>query len=116
MKYRLKIVLIIGLFCPPVNAAEDHLTPFVIHRAGTDISVKIDGILNEPIWNDRQKRGDMVVIEPDTLADPVNKTETYLFHTDNGLYVGVVSHQDPDTLLARLSSRDSFVERDHAGY
>jgi len=48
-------------------------------------------------------------------AVPVNKTETYLFYTDNGLYGGGVSHQDPDTLLARLSSRDSFVERDHAG-
>ncbi|MFT4799575.1 MAG: hypothetical protein ACI9W1_003014 [Candidatus Azotimanducaceae bacterium] len=112
MKYRLSTVLILGLLSAPVNATDDQLTPFVMHRAGADISVKIDGNLDEPIWSDRQKRGNMVVIEPDTLADPVNETETYFFYTDNGLYVGVVSHQDPDTLLARLSSRDKFIRRD----
>ena len=105
------LIPVLNLLC--VSTMASSLPAFTIHRAEADVAVKIDGNLNEAIWTERLNRGhDMVVIEPDTLAEPSRETETYFFYTDDGLYVGVVNHQKPETLLARLSSRDKFIKRD----
>lgn len=85
---------------------------YKIFRADNDVEFKVDGRLDEAVWKNRVPRGEMVVIEPDTLDETVHKTETYFFYNDKGLYVGVVNHQDQETLLARLSSRDKFIRRD----
>ncbi len=100
------------LFIAPVTVGAEALTPYKIFRVSNDIDVKVDGNLDEAIWQDRKPRGEMLVIEPDTLAKATERTETYFFYNDKGLYVGVVCHQDPETLVARLSSRDSFIQRD----
>lgn len=111
MKQTLKIVLTIFISLAQLALATD-LPAFKIHRAGNDVDIKIDGVLDEVIWAERKPRGDMVVIEPDTLAETSDETQVLFFYNDAGLYVGVINEQDPETLLARLSSRDVFINRD----
>ena len=111
MKQLPNIIIAILISIPSFAFAAD-LPAFKIHRASNDVNIKIDGVLNESIWTDRKPHGDMVVIEPDTLAETSDETDVFFFYTDAGLYVAVNNYQDPETLLARLSSRDQFINRD----
>ncbi|MGK0259332.1 MAG: hypothetical protein ACI96M_002772, partial [Candidatus Azotimanducaceae bacterium] len=58
---------------------------------------------------------DMRVIDPDSMAQPMYATQTRMFFTNRGLYVSAVMEQPTDTLVARLSSRDQFLNRDAFG-
>ncbi|MEZ5559944.1 MAG: DUF5916 domain-containing protein [Pseudomonadales bacterium] len=69
--------------------------------------IRIDGSLDEPIWQRLPAYGRFLVIEPDTLAEPSHETELMLAYDDRGLYVGARMKQPADTLIARLSGRDS---------
>ena len=54
----------------------------------------------------------MLVMDPDTLEKTRFKTDARMFYTEKGLYVGVFMEQPSETLIARLSSRDEFINRD----
>ncbi len=94
-------------------AADATIEPleFNKYRAG-DLKIEIDGRLDEPIWQAQQTHDNMVLIEPDTLTPGKYRTQTRFFYTAKGLYLGVKNEQPPSTLVARLSSRDAFVNRD----
>ena len=76
------------------------------------VSVQIDGRLDEAVWASVPAYDNMTVVSPDTLASPRYETRSRLFYTDEGFYVGMHSLQPPDTRIARLSSRDAFLNRD----
>lgn len=77
-----------------------------------DAKITLDGVLDEPAWQRVPIIDDMRVIQPDTLVPASLETHTKIFYNSRGLYVGVMNYQDPDTLVARMSSRDSGVQRD----
>jgi len=77
-----------------------------------DAKITLDGVLDEPAWQRVPIIDDMRVIQPDTLVPASLETHTKIFYNARGLYVGVMNYQDPDTLVARMSSRDSGVQRD----
>ena len=77
----------------------------VVERRGSDI--KLDGKLDDPVWQDLPAYDELVVLEPDTLALPPYRTRVKLYYTDSGLYVGVDMEQPKETLIARLSGRDN---------
>ena len=79
------------------------------------VDIRIDGRLDEPIWAEVPSYDRMVLVEPDTLAEPRYRTVARYVTTDQGLYVGVWNEQPPETLIARLSSRDEFINRDGWG-
>lgn len=77
-----------------------------------DVSVRIDGVLDESVWNQLPVYDNLHTISPDTLADAPHATEVRFFYTDRGLYIGFMNHQPEETLVARLSSRDRRISRD----
>ena len=80
-----------------------------------DIHIDLDGRLDEAIWGQVPGHDDMLVIDPDTLRTPRYETRAHYLYTNKGMYIGVQMEQPPDTLIARLSSRDSFINRDSFG-
>jgi hypothetical protein len=78
----------------------------------SDINIKVDGVLDESIWETTPWYDNLAVVEPDTLKDASLQTKIRYFYTDEGLYIGVWNEQDKDTLISRLSSRDQFISRD----
>ena len=87
----------------------------VPHFDEDKLSIRIDGRLDEGIWSELQAHDGMLVISPDTLAAPAHGTRVIYFHTERGLYVGAKLEQPPETLVARLSGRDQFINRDSFG-
>jgi hypothetical protein len=82
-------------------------------RIDEDVAgIELDGYLNEAVWQGLPSFDGMRVINPDTLAPAPLRTDTRIFYNDRGIYVGVMNYQDPDTLIARMSSRDDGVLRD----
>ncbi|MBD3648355.1 MAG: hypothetical protein HUJ31_13085, partial [Pseudomonadales bacterium] len=82
------------------------------------VDIRIDGRLDEAMWQRIPVREEIrfVVLEPDTLEEAPWETRLRLFYTSEGLYVGVWNEQPVDTLVSRLSSRDSFIPRDDIGF
>ena len=75
----------------------------------------MDGRLDESIWSEVPGYDNMLVVDPDTLADTRYKTDVRMFYTDKGLHIAAFMEQPPETLVARLSSRDLFINRDAIG-
>ncbi|TFH72371.1 hypothetical protein E3V39_12380 [Gammaproteobacteria bacterium LSUCC0112] len=86
--------------------------------AGTNIrfldnaDMRVDGILDEAVWQTLDTLGELRVTDPDTLEPSSFPTQTRLFYTADGLYIGVNALQPAGTHLARLSSRDADINRD----
>jgi hypothetical protein len=82
------------------------------HFEESDIDIKIDGILDEELWESIPWYDNLSVVDPDTLEDAPLQTRIRYFYTSKGLYIGVWNQQDKETLVSRLSSRDQFISRD----
>ena len=102
----------------PVNAPSEALTK---PRQGDhvrlvcrlqDAAVRLDGKLNEAVWQVLPKNSDFRVIDPDTLAPAALATEVRMFYTSRGFYLGVEMAQPPETLVEYLSGRDQWLNRD----
>ncbi len=78
-----------------------------------EVDMDIDGSMSEPVWRGIEPITDFRVINPDTLEPAPYKTETRVFFTDRGLYVGVTMEQPKESLIQRISGRDNIsINRD----
>ncbi len=68
--------------------------------------------MDEAFWQRIPGYDNLTVTDPDTMQAPWFQTDMRWFYTDKGMYIGVHMKQPPETLLARLSSRDEFPNRD----
>lgn len=94
-------------------ASTDAGAPLRIPRLAADeVSIRLDGVLDEAVWATVPAYDNMNITGPDLAIPGRFSTETHLFYTERGLYVGAYLEQPPDTLLSRLTSRDSFGSAD----
>jgi hypothetical protein len=101
----------IGLLAAiPISAQE--LVPQLARMDESNVRITLDGRLDEAVWQQITPIDGMRVIAPDTLAEASLRTETRIFYTERGIYVGVMNHQDTGTLVARMTPRDTRLERD----
>ena len=80
-----------------IRRTDEAQTPFII-----------DGILDEPIWQEITAIDDFVVVEPDTLKKGPYATNVKIAYSDEGLYVAADLEQPKETLIRRLSGRDIY--------
>ncbi len=81
-----------------------------------EASIDVDGHLREPVWDTLPAFDAYKVLEPDTLEDPIYRTQMRMFYTDRGIYVSFEMEQPHDTIVRRHAPRDSFdVNRDTIG-
>ncbi len=79
----------------------------VLQRVDSVDAIHIDGRLDEAVWQTLPAYDEFVVIDPDTLGKASHQTLVRLAYDDRGLYVGADMRQPPETLIKRLSSRDT---------
>jgi len=116
MKCRLIAGFVVALCTIGHAIGADNLSgmagPTLIIPRFDGVELRIDGDLSDSIWSRVPVFDDMQVVSPDVLTDARYKTETRLFYTAKGLFVGSRAQQPQSELLARLSSRDKQVNRD----
>ena len=101
-----------ALFLPAANLQAQNLLPQLTRVDETRADITLDGRLDESVWQQIPAIDGMRVITPDTLVEASLRTEAKIFYTDRGIYVGVMNYQDPATLVARMTPRDTRLERD----
>lgn len=87
-------------------------TPQLTRIEENQANIQLDGFLDEPVWQDLPYTDGMRVIDPDTLAEVPYETHIKVFYTEQGIYVGAKSFQPADSLVARMTSRDTQLDRD----
>ncbi len=105
------LLLCLSLACAVPLAAQTPLPQLT--RVEEDLAaIQLDGFLDEAIWQQIPSFDGMRVINPDTLAETPYDTDIRVFYTEQGIYIGVKNHQPADTLVARMTARDTQLDRD----
>ncbi|MFH1567292.1 MAG: DUF5916 domain-containing protein [Gemmatimonadota bacterium] len=74
---------------------------------------RLDGILDDPVWEEAPRFGGFTQQEPDEGQPASEETDVQLAYDDEALYVGITCHhRRPGEILARLVRRDSWTEAD----
>ncbi|PCH61966.1 MAG: hypothetical protein COC19_03560 [SAR86 cluster bacterium] len=102
--------LVIGFTSSPLLAQDSKRQLTQVEES--EANIVLDGFVDEAVWQQIPVIDGMKVIDPDTLEDAPYETHTRIFYTQKGIYVGVINYQDPDTLVARMTSRDTQLDRD----
>lgn len=98
----------------PATTISDSDNGILVHRVEGSPNIAIDGILDESIWASVEVHDEFVVTSPETLEPAPLVTEVRMFCDNRGLYVSANMHQDPDSLIQRLSAPDQgFLTRDY---
>ena len=93
-------------------AATDPAPPAAIHAVRLSGSVKIDGVLDEPVWQgpgvDRFTQR-----EPQQDSAPTERTVVWVAYDNEALYVAARMYDShPDSVRAVLARRDRWAESD----
>ena len=88
-----------------------------VQKKPLDIDIKIDGKIDEALWDDIAAYGSFRVIKPDTLETTPYKTLLKFFYTADGFYISMDMEQPKDTLVKRFKSRDDWqTKSDKTGF
>lgn len=73
---------------------------------------KIDGVLDDPVWQKAAEISEFYQVEP-TIGAPAVETRIYLAYSEDELYVGIHAFDDePENIRATIMQRDGDVWRD----
>ena len=102
------------------NAPAEAATPASKKHLGavrlTEGSIKLDGLLDEPAWQQAPVATDFVQQRPNPGVPERHRTEVRVLYDDQGLYIGAVMHDvSPDSVLRELTARDGFGNADFFG-
>lgn len=71
-------------------------------------AVSVDGILDEPEWQQAESFSTFYEVYPFTLEPAKNQTEVKIFTNQDGIYVGFINIQDPSTMGSYKHVRDEW--------
>jgi hypothetical protein len=108
-------ILFFGVFClasgPAVEAPK---TPH--HVPKLTGKVKIDGVLDEPVWQEALVRTLDYEVEPGENIKPPVKTEVLLFYGEKHLYAAFRAYDPkPGEIRAHVTDRDNISGDDYVG-
>ena len=76
-------------------------------------AINIDGILDEPEWNQAKVIEDFLTVYPNDKSIPKYKTQVLYFSDEKGLYFGITNEQPISTHTLLKHPRDKwFVDAD----
>ena len=110
LTFPLATLLAIALF-PFKNFAQGETRTVTVTQVTDRLTV--DGVLDEAIWKEAPKIGELVQRQPDTGQAPTERTEATLLYDANNLYIGVVAFDsEPDKVIGTVMERDGSLNSD----
>jgi hypothetical protein len=77
-------------------------------------TVRVDGMLTEPFWEQASVISDLRQQEPDEGAPATEATEVRIAIDDRNIYVAVMAFdREPDRVVSRILARDRIMESEH---
>ncbi len=85
----------------------------IIQAVKTDEQIKIDGLLNEKIWQKSFSVSDFTQRDPVENSKPTEKTEVRIVYDNDAIYIGARMYDSfPDSIVANLARRDVDINAD----
>lgn len=82
----------------------------------TKESIKIDGQLNELVWQDILYKNSFTQSEPNAGTESKEQTSISITYDDNAIYIGAILYENhEDSITKTLSQRDDFGNADYFG-
>lgn len=95
------------------NALADKLNYQLAH---INKNIDVDGVLNEPHWQEATRVAVNYQDEPNEKGTPPVKTDAYLYDDGHNLYVAFVAYDpEPSKIRAALRDRDTLWQDDNVG-
>ncbi|MBI5214876.1 MAG: carbohydrate binding family 9 domain-containing protein [Ignavibacteriae bacterium] len=108
MKNNLSHIFISVLFLISTTVfANEPLKPIRVQ-----IAPNIDGVLDEPLWNQAPKVSGFKTFIPDFDIIPKEQTEVMLAYDSANLYFAFKCYDEPDKIKASVSARDKMITDD----
>ena len=86
------------------------------YRLPAGVEVRVDGRLDEEVWQVAPSYADWVQKEPDEGTPAINDTRVWLLYDDEALYVGVINYDDAPGSIARNMARRDAVYSGRSDY
>jgi hypothetical protein len=105
--------LCIVCIAPIINAQEKKS----LNITKTTQAPKIDGVLDDEVWNTTEVATDFVQYNPEMgiPAKEHQKTEVRVAYNNQAIFVSAYIHEKPDDILKVFSPRDDFGQADYFG-
>jgi hypothetical protein len=91
---------------------ENFQKEFQIHISSAVSTVKIDGILDDSIWNTAEKKSDFFLKFPTDEGRPESKTTVQLAYDDKYLYVAFTSYDTGKSIIQSLKRDIGHLDND----
>lgn len=110
----IKVLLFVTI---PVLASEGSFSEEKLHNIPSITSkVKIDGVLNEAVWQEALVLELKYEVEPGENIEPPVKTEALLAYGRDSLYIAFRAYDpNPSQIRARFTDRDNIENEDYVG-
>jgi hypothetical protein len=80
-----------------------------------DESIKVDGFLDEPVWEKAPEVGDFIQFEPERGKPASLKTVVKILYDESYIYFGFLCYDpQPERIAARMTKRDAELTADDA--
>ena len=105
-----KLFLYINILIIPLSVAQVRPEVKVIR---TDSAIKVDGLLDESMWDKIEPITQFVQRLPQDGAQPTEKSEMRILFDDNNLYFGFTFFDsEPEKVRATILNRGGYIHRD----
>ncbi len=103
---------------PPATISRDAAGGATVRAVRLDGPLRLDGVLDEPIYAAVEPFGGFIQQSPDEGAPATEPTENWIFFDDESIYVGARVHESvPESAwVANEMQRDSFQLINNDGY
>ena len=101
MMKKLLLFIVFAILFSSLEAQEKNLEAFKINT-----TIKIDGILDEPVWSQAAIADSFVENSPNFGAIPKYPTIVRVLYSDQAVYVGAYIYDDPKKIRKQLTARD----------
>jgi hypothetical protein len=96
---------------PQQNAVNEAARSAIVTPITSEI--RVDGVLDEPVWQTAPKIGDLIQREPREGERPSERTDVTLLHDANNLYIGVICYDsEPKRVIGTQMARDAMLTSD----
>ncbi len=109
------------LLVQPAMAQAPPPSPTVVSGVGSptvtipriDAAVKIDGVLDEPVWSQAARLGHFSQYQPADGRPAEEETEVLVWYSPTAIYFGIVARdRDPSSVRATMPDRDNLDSED----
>ncbi len=112
MKFAILIGLWLTLYIPLLSQEEDNSfirKEYLTKEIPSNIEIKVDGIIDESVWNDLDWGTDFTVHQPNNGEKPQRQTKFKIIYDENYIYIAYhCLDEEPEKIEARMGRRDNF--------